>query len=542
MKRLLFIPLLFICTSAFAYGQILTIDGDITESGVITYEGFKFNTIHDIVFADNLTISGASLSETAATKTYATYHGPNSVTLSSLSSFSTGDTAYVFIKYTTGVYSRTGYKCVIDTPNIDFIDNSDSATYTLTINGSNLTTNTGSAAIYLGNDPVFANATTTVEQTTINSWSKRQVEFQVTTGALGYGTNYIYVIGDDGAVSSGYAHYINKPVVSSYSVGTVGGSNMGASGGQIKWDDGEDQANGVPLDENGWSFGVGTLTDPTYTTTAPQRTTSSLVNILSDNTTTYNSSFSVLSDFSTYYVSYWYRGVTTGNASRNVKPFGLRKDSNGGEPELRFDMHPAAGGGNLYSASTGNIQVEADTSVGNDLKDDGEWHRREFIGTIGDIYTANAFSKYYSDLVLKGNLVRHLNKLDSNGIGVAIINFYFAIDLVGTPEPSAEFWFDDVYLSQTFSRIVIGDNPRFSDCTKRELQPVDSWSASSVEITQNVTEFVDGETAYVFAIDETNSISEGFEIIINGGSPGSNTSSLTISNITIGGSLSIGNG
>ena len=74
--------------------------------------------------------------------------------------------------------------------------------------------------------------------------------------------------------------------------------------------------------------------------------------------------------------------------------------------------------------------------------------------------------------------------------------------------------FDDIYIDNSWARIEIGDNAVYENCTHREIQPASSWSDSGATITLNQGSFADQDTAYLFVVDSTGTVSDGYEITI----------------------------
>ena len=77
----------------------------------------------------------------------------------------------------------------------------------------------------------------------------------------------------------------------------------------------------------------------------------------------------------------------------------------------------------------------------------------------------------------------------------------------------ANIYYDDVFVqTATWARIEIGDNSSWNDCAHREIQIPTAWSDDSITVTVNQGSFQDGETAYLFVIDENGTVSEGCPI------------------------------
>lgn len=82
---------------------------------------------------------------------------------------------------------------------------------------------------------------------------------------------------------------------------------------------------------------------------------------------------------------------------------------------------------------------------------------------------------------------------------------------------------DDIYIDNTPARVEIGDKPVWGDCTHREIQVASAWTNESITFNVNQGSFTAGEQAYVFVVDSTGSVSQGYGPISMGESEGSAT-------------------
>jgi len=84
-------------------------------------------------------------------------------------------------------------------------------------------------------------------------------------------------------------------------------------------------------------------------------------------------------------------------------------------------------------------------------------------------------------------------------------------------------FFNDLYIDDTLSRVILGDQSNLSSSTKREIQIPQTWSDNEVKINFNQGTFQEGEQAYLFVVDSENNPSEGYPVTI-GESSGSDVS------------------
>lgn len=95
------------------------------------------------------------------------------------------------------------------------------------------------------------------------------------------------------------------------------------------------------------------------------------------------------------------------------------------------------------------------------------------------------------------------------------------------PPDGSKVYMDDIYIDDTYARVMIGNQKTLSASTHREIQIPSAWSDSSITITVNQGSFSDGDTAYIYVVDSSGNASRGFPIIIGGG-PSSTTSTINM--------------
>jgi hypothetical protein len=61
-------------------------------------------------------------------------------------------------------------------------------------------------------------------------------------------------------------------------------------------------------------------------------------------------------------------------------------------------------------------------------------------------------------------------------------------------------YYDDVYLDNAWSRVVVGDSGTYDACTRREIQIPSAWSDNSITIAVNTASFPYG-AAYLYVVD-----------------------------------------
>jgi len=78
------------------------------------------------------------------------------------------------------------------------------------------------------------------------------------------------------------------------------------------------------------------------------------------------------------------------------------------------------------------------------------------------------------------------------------------------------WYYDDIYIDNSWARVEIGDNPIYEDCTHREIQYINSWSNESINVIFNQGSFNDSEDMYLFIVNEEGIVNyEGYKIVEN---------------------------
>ena len=74
------------------------------------------------------------------------------------------------------------------------------------------------------------------------------------------------------------------------------------------------------------------------------------------------------------------------------------------------------------------------------------------------------------------------------------------------------FYFDDVYVDDTWARVEIGNAANYDDCTQREFQIPTGWSETGISCVANRGSFLVGEPLYLFVVDEDGNVSDGVPV------------------------------
>ncbi len=85
--------------------------------------------------------------------------------------------------------------------------------------------------------------------------------------------------------------------------------------------------------------------------------------------------------------------------------------------------------------------------------------------------------------------------------------------------PSIQYWVDDAFVDYTWARVFISDQATYDDSVEhhQELQIPRVWESSSIQIEVNRGSFSDGESAFLYVVDENGEINgQGVPIVFAG--------------------------
>jgi hypothetical protein len=108
--------------------------------------------------------------------------------------------------------------------------------------------------------------------------------------------------------------------------------------------------------------------------------------------------------------------------------------------------------------------------------------------------------------------------------GCASFNFDYVWTIGQDGDPPAvtmDTWLDDIYVDNTFQRVMIGNASTYSASTKFEMQPPVSWLDGQVQISVNQGGYATGSSAYLYVIDAAGNASNGQLIIFGAMGSGS---------------------
>jgi len=224
------------------------------------------------------------------------------------------------------------------------------------------------------------------------------------------------------------------------------------------------------------------------------------------------------------YLSGWFYRTTSGNPTRNFKWIQLRPvDLNEYIWEFRQDSYPSTSSGHIYvSNCSGGPITGCNDEIGmsgytpencnmyygmsGDLKTDA-WHRYEIWLDQG----TQGLSDGQVRISLDGLPWMSMDG-PFNPAGCLFDNmwlaFYFATD-TGSPVPSMETWWDEIYVDDTRARVEIGNDPVYASdaCNHREILTPITWTDSQITAKFNAGSFVAGDPVWLFVINPDGNVS-----------------------------------
>lgn len=319
---------------------------------------------------------------------------------------------------------------------------------------------------------------------------------------------------------------------------TIQGTGFGvkSTAAPFRWDDFDSGLLGARLPDQssgGWTTSATQAgKEPRYSNTHVRRTgtLSAYQNFTGGN---YNSTISLQNAFDgQIYLSGWFYRTASGAPSRNFKWIQLRPGPlEVASWEFRQDCYPSSNSGHIYvSNCAGGTITGCDDEVGipgytagncnmyygmsGDLFA-GAWHRYEVWLTQGTQGQSNGNVRISLDgapwMTMSG-------PFDPTGCHFRNmwLGFYFATD-TGTPVPSMETWWDELYVDFTQARVELGNASTWAACTHREIQVPTAWSSTTISCAVNQGTFAAGQQVWAYVVDANGvANSQGYPVTFSG--------------------------
>lgn len=155
------------------------------------------------------------------------------------------------------------------------------------------------------------------------------------------------------------------------------------------------------------------------------------------------------------------------------------------------------------------------------------WVQYQLVLKQSDANVANGIVRIYRDGALIYNKTNVKTRERSGEYWQMLIPHYGMTNQSGCAD-TRFVAMDDLYMNNSWARVVLGNASTYAASTTFDLQPVDwtnpQWSSTSIKIKFNQGDYNAGQTAYLYVVDAAGSVnSNGFPITINSGSGGGTT-------------------
>lgn len=322
---------------------------------------------------------------------------------------------------------------------------------------------------------------------------------------------------------------------------TISGSGFGtkSTAAPIIYDDFENYESNQPLGDTAiWEARTTTIDDDFVISSTNQRNQSSSKNIVADISRPDDDADEAwindigFAQTGKAYVNFWVRmNFGTGTASGyQIKMFrlavGIEDNANAIYPTLAL-MHwthnyfPVAGGYTqsyhqlYYGDGTSELFYFSNNSF-NLIEDSTPvWVNVSTQLYEGDYNTENAELTYWASkpdggITAKNQDAGFLYRKTTDHVDAIGLHNY-----IGTGGTATTLYYDNFYIDNSWARVEIGDNADYDSCTHREIQIPSSWVDGSIAINVNQGSFSDSDTAYLFVVDESGTVSSGQEILFS---------------------------
>lgn len=153
------------------------------------------------------------------------------------------------------------------------------------------------------------------------------------------------------------------------------------------------------------------------------------------------------------------------------------------------------------------------------------WHTHEFLwkqstSSNCGADTGNGYFEFIQNgirLQFSNTFATHTSATFGQGNGLRLFDNYNAPQDSFMQPDGAKVYQDDLYLDDTWARVMIGNASTFAASTIREVQIPTSWSDGSIKVQINRGSFGASASAWLYVIDRNNVPSAGLPITFGGG-------------------------
>jgi hypothetical protein len=167
------------------------------------------------------------------------------------------------------------------------------------------------------------------------------------------------------------------------------------------------------------------------------------------------------------------------------------------------------------------------TTDGVQPPDNGSWVTWEIQEKKGTVNNYDGNLKWWENGILKTNknVLNVSSTYPANTYCAILFQDFWTETVAGKGYlDNAKDYIDDVYMDDTWARVMIGNASTFNASTHREPLIPTAWSASSITAYFNQGSFPNGSKVFVFVIDSNGNASPGKEITIGGTASGGDSS------------------
>lgn len=163
------------------------------------------------------------------------------------------------------------------------------------------------------------------------------------------------------------------------------------------------------------------------------------------------------------------------------------------------------------STSDGAIPVGQD-ETNFTFKQNDTWHTTEYWTDLGDTDVANGSFQQWQDRNLNDNYEDYMFRMN----GFTGLYEWVISDFTGYVNYDAGngyyLWLDQFAVDYTKRRVMIGDAPTFTGCTKCYYQPSVTWTDTEITIEANPADLAGA--CYLFIMDEANAVEHMAEVTV----------------------------
>lgn len=167
--------------------------------------------------------------------------------------------------------------------------------------------------------------------------------------------------------------------------------------------------------------------------------------------------------------------------------------------------------GRCYTESTGeSMETPGNSSYQGTVYTEDTWGTEEFQWSQNSaLGVADGTWRFWRNGMLmqtRDNLIGRSTTQSGNIIRLYIDNYSGGSGNIYMPPDGSMVYVDDVYIDNTWARVIIGDQNTFDDSTHREIQIPSAWSDTSIAISINKGSFNTLNSAYLYVFDANGNV------------------------------------